>query len=141
MSSLIEDAGEMRGSMPSAPVYDVPPITDRERIVRYALEHPTATASEIARALGTRRNTTSATLSRWRNGHLKSLPPYVSEPEFIECDLRCVCLFRQTESLPGDRSVKAVLAQVTCRGCGRLGAMLLVPSLEHPPSIDANDID
>ncbi len=108
----------------------------------FAHQHPKASAQEICEALGTKKGSTYAILSRWRNHHYPLLPapPDANEPEFIECDLQCVCRFRQTDTLPGDEPVREVLAKVTCRACGRLGCMFLVPSIEHPPSLDPNDV-
>lgn len=60
--------------------------------------------------------------------------------DLIDCDLQCICGSRQSELLDGDAPVREVLAKVSCRSCGRLGCLSLVAALEHPSSIDPNDI-
>lgn len=120
-----------------------PALTARERIVGYARANPNATTYEIAAALGTKPGSTGAVLSRWRHGHFADLeaPPGAPgfEPDFIACELRCICRCQQTETLPGDEPVRDVLAKIACRACGHLGRMRIVPALERGMSNEPND--
>lgn len=59
--------------------------------------------------------------------------------EFVEVDLACVCGNRQTDSLPGAAPMRASLARVQCRGCGRIG-LHTAPVFEPPKSIDPDDV-
>jgi hypothetical protein len=61
------------------------------------------------------------------------------EPEFVVCDLQCICSERHVMTLPGDAPVRAVLASTTCPSCDRRGAMTLVPALSYPPTRDPDD--
>lgn len=115
------------------------PIKVRERVVAYAIDHPTASSSEVAAATGANPSTTATYLSTWRRGEYPDLP---SPPgtEWIECDVRCTCSNRQTESLPGDAPARRALASIKCRSCGRVGTSKLVPPLAHAASIDPDDV-
>lgn len=52
----------------------------RDQIVAFALAHPNAGATDIARSLGTNPGSTSVILSNWRRGHFHDLDPSLAPP-------------------------------------------------------------
>lgn len=81
-----------------------------------------------------------------RDEHAALLPPrrvtrprMQREPEFVDVDVACVCGHRQTDTLAGDGPMRASLAKLVCRSCGRVG-LQTAPVFEPPFSIDPDDI-
>lgn len=64
---------------------------------------------------------------RQPTSHRKTGDEIGVDGEVEDVDLRCACGHSQTEPLDADGPLRAQMAEVSCRGCGRVGQMARAP--------------